>query len=312
MAAGDALRIAIRGAAFRLPSALYTKTGTLITGVTGPTSLISKDQATAAAGGTPVEVGSASGMIYLDLSSTEMTGDVIGVRLFATNTDASHRVHYILTYRLALALQGTAQAGAAGSITLPSTASPSNQNYNGLWILTTSGTGAGQARQIYDYNGTSKIATVMPNWTTAPASGTVFDLGTPYSAFPTGNLATIQNIVDGTYNEAMSAHTLAGTYGKELRRSLDLQMKRNTPYNNFQFWLISSADHINPITGRSVTARRKRDANAWEPCTNSVTEGGEGSYLINLSADDLNGTDLLFAFTAPGADVTRFKVVTQT
>jgi hypothetical protein len=312
MAVGDALRIPIRGAAYRLHSALYTTAGALLTGLTGLTSLITKDDGSATPGGTPIEIASNSGMIYLDLTATEMTADVVGVRLFATNTNASHTVHYFPTYRLALTRPFTAQAGAAGSITLDAGASASDDQYNGLWILPKSGTGLGQARQIYDYNGSTKVATVMPNWTTAPASDTVCDLGTPYSAFQTGNLATVQNVVDATFNEAMSAHTTAGTYGKELRRSLDLQMKRNTPYTNFQFWMISSADHISPITGRSVTARRKRDANAWEPCSNSVAEGGEGSYLINFSSDDLNGTDILISFAAPGADVSRYKIVTQT
>lgn len=62
----------------------------------------------------------------------------------------------------------TAQAGAAGSITLDAGASATTDFYVGAIILLTGGTGVGQVRFITAYNGTTKVATIVPNWATAP------------------------------------------------------------------------------------------------------------------------------------------------
>lgn len=63
---------------------------------------------------------------------------------------------------------GTAQSGAASSITLDSGASATDDFYNECWIFITGGTGTGQARAITDYVGATKAATVTPNWVTNP------------------------------------------------------------------------------------------------------------------------------------------------
>jgi hypothetical protein len=61
-----------------------------------------------------------------------------------------------------------AQAGAAGSITLAATSSAVNDYYKGQTICIVTGTGAGQARACYGYNGGTKVADIRPNWATAP------------------------------------------------------------------------------------------------------------------------------------------------
>ena len=63
---------------------------------------------------------------------------------------------------------GTAQAGAASTITLAAGASASDDAYNDHVIYIASGAGANQWRKITDYNGTTKVATVSPAWTTQP------------------------------------------------------------------------------------------------------------------------------------------------
>lgn len=68
----------------------------------------------------------------------------------------------------------TAQAGAAGSITLDASASATNDLYKYSLIYLTGGTGAGQARICSAYNGTTKVATVSVNWATNPSSDTTF------------------------------------------------------------------------------------------------------------------------------------------
>lgn len=70
--------------------------------------------------------------------------------------------------------RNTAQAGAANTITLDAGASATNDFYNELWIVLIGGTGVGQARVISDYVGSTKVATITPNWVTNPDATSVF------------------------------------------------------------------------------------------------------------------------------------------
>lgn len=76
----------------------------------------------------------------------------------------------------ASAVADTAQAGASGSITLHSGASATNDAYKGMVIETTGGTGSGQKRVITGYVGSTKVASVYPNWTTPPDNTTEFSI----------------------------------------------------------------------------------------------------------------------------------------
>ncbi len=70
---------------------------------------------------------------------------------------------------------GTAQAGAAGSLTLATSAAATADLYNGMTLYLRGGTGAGQARQIHDYSA-ARVASVSPNWTVTPDATTVYVL----------------------------------------------------------------------------------------------------------------------------------------
>lgn len=72
------------------------------------------------------------------------------------------------------ARSNTAQAGAAGSITLDASASATTDFYKGAMVMLTGGTGVGQWRLITAYNGTTKVATVAPNWATNPDNTSTF------------------------------------------------------------------------------------------------------------------------------------------
>jgi hypothetical protein len=66
------------------------------------------------------------------------------------------------------------QANATGTlIKLDASASATNDYYNGSLASIVGGTGAGQARVITDYDGTSKEATVDSAWATIPTTGSV-------------------------------------------------------------------------------------------------------------------------------------------
>lgn len=105
---------------------------------------------------------------------------------------------------------GTAQAGSTSSITLDATgASATTDFYKYNIVRIRSGTGAGQARKITAYNGTSKAATVDPAWTTAP------DNTSEYIVTTDGlDAATLAQIADAVWDEARSGHATAGTFGE--------------------------------------------------------------------------------------------------
>ena len=70
---------------------------------------------------------------------------------------------------------GTAQGGAASTITLKSASSyTSDDQPNGMFITLTSGTGSGQTRHVEDYVASTKVLTVYPAWDTAPDSTTFY------------------------------------------------------------------------------------------------------------------------------------------
>jgi hypothetical protein len=73
---------------------------------------------------------------------------------------------------------GAAQAGSATTITLKSTASATNDIYNGMYVTITSGPGVGEIRIIEDYVGSTKVATVTPAWTTQPTSASNYQITT--------------------------------------------------------------------------------------------------------------------------------------
>ena len=80
----------------------------------------------------------------------------------------------------------TASAGTTGSITFP--ASPTDgildirpHAYAGYLVRTLSGTGAGQERIASAYASATRVATVRPDWTTAPDATTVYEVLPQYS-----------------------------------------------------------------------------------------------------------------------------------
>lgn len=115
---------------------------------------------------------------------------------------------------------GTAQAGAAGTITLQAGASASDDLYNGQIIYISSGTGAGQSRAISDYTGSSKVATVITNWAVTPDNTSVYEIYpdevTEITAAPTAAA-----VADAVWDENTAGHTTAGTFGEQCKNDID-------------------------------------------------------------------------------------------
>jgi len=90
----------------------------------------------------------------------------------------------IVSGGMSASVTGVAQAGAATTITLAAGSSATDDFYNGWWLKITDGTGPNQVRQITDYVGATKVATVS-GWTTTP------DNTSEYSLFSQGYTGVI-------------------------------------------------------------------------------------------------------------------------
>jgi hypothetical protein len=71
---------------------------------------------------------------------------------------------------------GKATAGGVATITLDATASATADIYKNNFIMITGGTGTGQTRLIGAYNGGTRVATIVPNWTTNPDNTSIYQV----------------------------------------------------------------------------------------------------------------------------------------
>jgi hypothetical protein len=119
MAANDANVFPVKNAAFRLAVSFRDNAGALITGWAGATSTVSVDGASTTSGSAPVEIGS-TGMGYLDLSASQMNGELIMVKCSVSNSNSLPFVQAIYT----------------GGLTEISGAVPTaNANASALWSM---------------------------------------------------------------------------------------------------------------------------------------------------------------------------------
>jgi hypothetical protein len=144
-------------------------TGLVLTGGSGTTAFYD-GQLVTITGGTGV----GQSRTVLDYRGDNNLATV--TREFATAPDATS-VFVVSGADIPAILEaGNAQGGAAGSITLDAQASAINNTYVDEWVMITAGTGIGQTRVIGAYNGTTKVATISPNWTTAPDGTSVYQV----------------------------------------------------------------------------------------------------------------------------------------
>ncbi len=124
---------------------------------------------------------------------------------------------------------GTAQAGAATTITLDTGALATNDIYNNAIVTITGGTGLGQTRTILDYVGATKVATVDRAWVTNPDNTSTFAVyaSTTASQFSDAGvaqaggassitLASTASAVNDVYNGSLVT-ILAGTGSGQTR-----------------------------------------------------------------------------------------------
>lgn len=97
----------------------------------------------------------------------------------------------------------------ASTFVLDATASATDNLYNGL-VLEVQQVGQG-SRLVTAYNGTTKTATITPNWTTTPPNGAAYVLRSGSSGGSGG--ASAADVADAVWDEQRSGHVAAGSFG---------------------------------------------------------------------------------------------------
>lgn len=112
--------------------------------------------------------------------------------------------------------------------------------------------------------------------------------------------------------DSASTHTAADVWTASGRALSDpAGFKKNTAAD-LSFVLRDSSDGRTPIASESVTAQRSIDGAAFGACANSVTEIGNGAYIITLAAADLNGDIAILRFTSTNSDDLLITIKTET
>ena len=186
---------------------------------------------------------------------------------------------------------GTAQAGGALTITLSGNAPSLSNLLNGYYVKIVSGTGvAGESRLISAYNGTTKVATVAPAWTTNPDATTVYEI------LPAGNIQKYGILIAGD-NIMLMANDfeLSGGTANFLDGGINTRRDR----------LVQSSDQI---TGAGAINPYTPVTRIWTTAANALTlaDGIDGQIKTLVMVVD-NGDGTLTPATKLGYTTITFN-----
>jgi hypothetical protein len=171
----NALPYPVYGLPFTVVFPILDADGDLVSGAADLDSEISKNNDTFAdCVNEATEMATNSGTYYLDLTAAELTANAVMVIVKTTTVGAKTTPMAFYPRIIPRIRSATAQGGAAGYITLDSGAKPVDDFYNGCIIYIHNGTGAGQARVLTDYDGSTRQASVTPGWATNPDNTSQF------------------------------------------------------------------------------------------------------------------------------------------
>lgn len=175
----NALPFPVYGVPYAVTFPLLDADGDLVTGATGLDTEVSKNGDTFAdCTNEAVEIATSSGVYYLLLTGTEMTADIVSVIVKHSTSGGKTTVLTLYPRKMVPLRSGTAQGGAAGSITLDASASAVDDFYNGCLVVGTLD-GVTEARMIRDYAGATKVASVTPDWVITPDGDDLFTVYVP-------------------------------------------------------------------------------------------------------------------------------------
>jgi hypothetical protein len=192
---------------------------------------------------TLVAIDTATGLYYIELTQSELAGlrplDWVVVTYKSSNTAAQAALRGVDV--LPFVDEGTAQAGAVGSITLQSGASATPSAYVGMFVWIYAGTGKDQVREISAYNGTTKVATPTTNFLTAPDGTSRYLV---LFAAPSADVPT------AVWAAQVAGLTAAGSVGNQIRTSLDVAVSTR----------LASAEYLAPDNDNITAAAQAAQA----------------------------------------------------
>lgn len=208
--AAGGLFIAGTNAATTVTTALTTTFTGNLTGSVG--------SVTGAVGSVTGAVGSVTGNVGGNVTGSVGSVASGGITAASIADGAIDRATFAADTGLQTVRSNTAQAGAAGTITLDASASATNDFYNDAIVYLTGGTGAGQVRLISGYVGSTKVATITPNWATNPDNTSTFAviprnrvaLGTWLSSVPSALISgRVDSNTQAMANDVITAAVIA-------------------------------------------------------------------------------------------------------
>lgn len=140
---------------------------------------------------------------------------------------------------------GTAQAGAIGSITLAASESTTNDIFAGGVVEIVDGTGSGQTPRVIEaYDGTTKVATISPDWVIAPDATSVYrvfsvppsasvqaDVTQALTDFEVADVTTVTSTGAAIEAKLPSALSTAGRMVADIQSIKDTELTATPPFD---------------------------------------------------------------------------------
>lgn len=220
----------------------------------------------------------------------------------ALAVDAIQMDQLSITSGLKPANVGTCTGGTSSSITLGGGASSTNDFYKGMTIYLTSGTGAGQARLCTAYNGSTKVATVEPNWATVPVNASTIHAVLPAAlalGVATGGIATT-SFAAGAINAAAIA---AGAIDDDaVAADMDAYhakvwvVRESTTADHYAVVFFKNGQPVTTgITSPTIQVIKASDGTDLIASTALTEVAGLGIYKKDESTNKLTGGAIYFA-----------------
>lgn len=234
-------------------------------------------------------VGSVTGNVGGNVTGSVGSVATGGISAASIADGAIDRATFAADTGLQTVRSNTAQAGGATSITLDASASSVNDFYTNCLVRLTGGTGAGQARFITAYDGTTKVATVV-TWQTNPDNTSTFAI-LPFDTAPantrvwsageTVNANTTQIFSQSDAASALS-NILMGTAGETLVCNITGNITGN---------LSGTVGTVNALAANAITAAATAadfgtevGTAVWATATRTLTSLDEDSTTLDLDA----------------------------
>ena len=195
---------------------------------------------------------------------------------------------------------GTASSAGSSTIMLDTGASTRDDFYNNNLLILTAGGAAGQARMIDDYDGTSKVVYVAPNWIVTPASTSVFVI-VPFDTFAVTASIVSTDVAAAVWNATRASYNTTAAFGEFVNVSTAGTLG-----------FVSSAGSVGSVTGNvsgNVTGSVGSVASATGLAT-AIWGATRASYTAAGSFGESISTGSSIASVSSGQTVTSVTTVT--